>query len=74
VVKTVRKAAPKELTDVKLFDIFTSKELGKGRSSRAYSLCFRSDDRTLTDDEVNAASAKIIEALKSSLAVEIRDN
>ena len=73
VVKTVKKAAPKELTDVKLFDIFTSKELGKGRSSRAYSLSFRAEDRTLTDDEVNAAFAKIVESLKANLAVEIRE-
>ena len=73
VVKAVKKVAPKELTDVKLFDIFTSKELGKGRSSRAYSLSFRADDRTLTDDEVNAAFAKIVESLKTTLAVEIRE-
>lgn len=73
VVKAIRKAAPKELTDIRLFDIFASKELGKGRSSRAYSLTFRADDRTLTDDEVNAAFAKIADALKTSLAVEVRE-
>jgi phenylalanyl-tRNA synthetase beta chain len=73
VVKAVKKAAPKELTDVRLFDIFTSKELGKGRSSRAYSLSFRADDRTLTDDEVNAAFSKIVESLKADLSVEIRE-
>ena len=73
VVKAIRKAAPKELTDIRLFDIFTSKELGKGRSSRAYSLTFRADDRTLTDDEVNAAFGRIAEALKASLSVELRE-
>ena len=74
VVKAVKKAAPKELVDVKLFDIFTSKELGKGRSSRAYTLSFRADDRTLTDDEVNAAFVRIADELKASLAVEIRES
>ena len=73
VVKAIRKAAPKELVDVRLFDIFNSKELGKGRSSRAYSLTFRADDRTLTDDEVNAAFGRIAEALKASLSVELRE-
>jgi DNA mismatch repair ATPase MutS len=72
-IGTKKKAAPKELTDIKLFDIFTSKELGKGRSSRAYSLTFRAEDRTLTDDEVNAAFLKIVESLKANLAVEIRE-
>ena len=74
VLKAVRKAAPKELIDVRLFDIFTSKELGKDRSSRAYTLSFRAEDRTLTDDEVNAAFSRIAEALKASLAVEIRES
>ena len=73
IVQTIRKAAPKELKDIRLFDIFTSKELGKGRASRAYSLTFRADDRTLTDDEVNAAFGRIVESLKSSLAVEVRE-
>ncbi len=73
VERAIRKAAPRELVGVRLFDIFSSKELGKGRSSRAYSLTFRADDRTLTDDEVNAAFAKIAEALRSSLSVEIRE-
>ena len=73
IVQAIRKAAPKELKDIRLFDIFTSKELGKGRASRAYSLTFRADDRTLTDDEVNAAFGRIVEALKSSLAVEVRE-
>lgn len=74
VEKCIRKAAPPELTAVTLFDIFTSKDIGKGRRSFAYSLAFRSADRTLTDDEVNRAFAKIVEALRASLGVEVRDN
>ncbi len=74
VVSCIKKAAPAELTDVSLFDIFTSKDIGKGRRSFAYSLSFRSADRTLTDDEVNRAFAKITEALKTSLQVDVRDN
>ncbi len=70
----IRKAAPPELTSITLFDIFTSKDIGKGRRSFAYSLAFRSVDRTLTDDEVNRAFAKIVEALKTSLGVDVRDN
>ena len=70
----IRRAAPKELTDIGVFDIFTSKDIGKGRRSFAYSLAFRSPDRTLTDDEVNRAFAKIAEALKNELKVEVRDN
>ncbi|MCQ2389432.1 MAG: phenylalanine--tRNA ligase subunit beta [Kiritimatiellae bacterium] len=74
VVKCIRKSAPKELTGVRIFDIFQSKELGKGKRSLAYSLSFRSPDRTLTDDEVNGAFLRIVEALKGNLGVEVRDN
>ena len=73
-VACIRKAAPPELTDVTLFDIFSFRDIGKGRRSFAYSLAFRSADRTLTDDEVNRAFAKIVEALRASLGVEVRDN
>lgn len=74
VEKCIRKVAPAELTAVTLFDIFTSKEIGKGRRSFAYSLAFRSADRTLTDDEVNRGFARIVDALKTTLKVEVRDN
>ncbi len=73
IVKTIRKHAPAELTDVTLFDIFTSKAIGKDRHSMGYTLEFRSPDRTLRDAEVNAAAAKIIAALRDELGVEPRD-
>ena len=74
VEKCIRKAAPPELIDVSLFDIFSSKDIGKDRRSFAYSLAFRAPDRTLTDDEVNRAFVKITDALKTTLQVEVRDN
>lgn len=73
VVRAIRKAAPPELTDVRLFDIFTSKAIGAGKRSMGYSLEFRSAERTLRDAEVNAAFAKIADALRGELGVEIRE-
>jgi len=73
VVEVVRKAGPAELTGIELFDIFQSKEIGKGKRSMAYTLSFRSQDRTLTDAEVNGAFAKIVQALKSELGVDVRE-
>jgi phenylalanyl-tRNA synthetase beta chain len=73
VVSAVRKAGPRELTGVELFDIFQTKEMGKGKRSLAYALSFRSPDRTLTDSEVNDAFAKIVQALKQELNVEVRE-
>ena len=73
VVKAIRKAAPPELTDIRLFDIFTSKAIGAGKRSMGYALEFRSAERTLKDAEVNAAFARITEALKKELGVEVRE-
>jgi phenylalanyl-tRNA synthetase beta subunit len=39
-----------------------------------YTLEFRSAERTLRDAEVNAAFAKIVEALKRDLGVEVRES
>src|SRR4029077_10191131 len=51
---------PKEplLESVELFDLFTE-QIGAARKSLAYRLTYRDRSRTLTNEEVNAAHAKI---------------
>jgi phenylalanyl-tRNA synthetase beta chain len=44
---------------VDVFDVYQGKGLPEGKKSLAFSLSFRSAERTLTDDEVNVAFAKI---------------
>jgi len=73
VLRVVRAAAPRELTGVLVFDIFRGKAIGEGRKSLAYSLVYRSLERTLTDEEVNASHEVIREALKTGLKAEIRE-
>lgn len=73
VLEEIRKNSPKELTEVRLFDIYTGKGIGKGRKSLAYSMTYRSLERTLTDEEVNAMHESIKESLKNGLKAEIRE-
>lgn len=73
VVEVIRKTGAKELTGIELFDMFQSKEIGKGKRSLGYALEFRSPDRTLTDNEVGDALGKIVQALKQELGVEVRE-
>jgi phenylalanyl-tRNA synthetase beta chain len=65
---------PKEplLESVELFDLFTEK-VGEARKSLAYRLTYRERSRTLTNEEVNAAHAKIRERLRSDLSAELRE-
>ena len=72
IVKAITKAGPKTLTGVTLFDIFKPKTLEGAKRSLAYSLEFRSPERTLTDDEVNTACDKIMAVLKNTLGAEVR--
>jgi phenylalanyl-tRNA synthetase beta chain len=74
VVCAIRKAAPKELERIELFDIFTSAEIGAGRKSLAYSLRYRSLDRTLTDEEANRFHDRVKAALRGELSAEIRES
>ena len=74
IVKTIRKNGGRELTRVALFDIFKSKELKDGRRSLAYALEFRSPERTLTDDEVGKTFQRIVDALKATAGIEVRES
>lgn len=74
ILKTIWSIAPKELTDVRLFDIFYSEEIGKNHKSMAYSLRYQSLKRTLTDEEVNQLHTAIKAGLKAELKVEIRES
>ena len=74
VVKVIKKNGGRELTRVALFDIFKSKELKDGRRSLAYALEFRSPERTLTDDEVGKTFQRIVDALKATAGIEVREN
>ncbi|MFA7172613.1 MAG: phenylalanine--tRNA ligase subunit beta [Kiritimatiellia bacterium] len=73
VVACIKQVASDELTKIELFDIFTSKEIGKGKRSLGYTLSFRSLERTLTDQEVNQSFIKIVQALKDELKVDVRE-
>jgi phenylalanyl-tRNA synthetase beta chain len=51
------------LHEADVFDLYAGEQLGEGKKSLALSLEFRAPDRTLTDEEVEAARASILEKL-----------
>ena len=62
----------KILEEVRLFDVYKGKQVPDGKKSVAYSILFRSADRTLTDEEVGKAMADIIKALSEKLNAQLR--
>jgi phenylalanyl-tRNA synthetase beta chain len=73
VLQTVRQTKPVNLESVELFDVFRGKNVPAGQKSFAYAFTYRSPEKTLTDEEVNAAHAKIVEAFKAQLQATVRD-
>ncbi len=60
---TIREAGGYLVKDVMLFDLYEGKQIPEGKRSLAYSLTFRSEERTLTDEEVNEALSRVQDAL-----------
>ena len=69
--KMIRQRGGKKLEDLSLFDIYEGSQIKEGFKSMAYSLVFRDKEKTLEDDEVNAAMKKILNGLES-LNIELR--
>jgi phenylalanyl-tRNA synthetase beta chain len=61
------------LRDIKLFDVFRSEKIGAGLKQYAVSLRFNHPERTLTDEEVNAAIESILNTAAAELDAKLRD-
>jgi phenylalanyl-tRNA synthetase beta chain len=65
-------AAGEFLERVDPFDVFAGGQIAEGSRSVAMRLTFRAQDRTLTDEEVNAAFQNVIAAVRHD-GLEVRD-
>ncbi|NKB23101.1 MAG: phenylalanine--tRNA ligase subunit beta [Kiritimatiellae bacterium] len=74
IIDTIKKCAPKDLENAELFDIFEDTGIGDNKKSMAYSLIYRSSNRSLTDEEVNACHTTVKDAIRKNLEVEIRES
>lgn len=68
----IRDSGGKLLEKILLFDVYRSEQLGENRKSMAYSLTFRAEDRTLTDEDVNKALDRILRNLKERFNAVLR--
>ncbi len=69
---TLREAGGSIVESVQLFDVYTGAGLPEGTRSLAFRVRFRAADRTLTDEEVDAAARGMLERLKEEHNVERR--
>lgn len=61
--KEIRQAVGKTLENVKLFDVYEGEQIESGKKSVAFNIQMRSADKTLTDEEADAAMKRVVKAL-----------
>jgi phenylalanyl-tRNA synthetase beta chain len=60
------------LVEARLFDVYTGDPVPAGKRSLAFRLSYRDQERTLTDDLVNAHHQALVTVLKKELGAELR--
>ena len=69
----IRESAGGDLESLSLFDAYEGPPLPEGHRNLAFSLTFRRADRTLTDEEVEAAMDRMRASLKEELGARLRE-
>jgi len=72
VVRAAMAADKKLITGVSVFDVFEGKALGAGKKSLALEVTLQPREKTLTDEEIEAAAARIIAEVRKTTGGEIR--
>jgi len=73
VLAVARAAAGALLADLQLFDVYAGEGIDSGKKSLALGLTFQASSSTLTDEEVDAVMAAIVDALEDRLGAKLRD-
>lgn len=68
----VKKLNLGRLQQMRLFDVFESEKLGKGKKSLAVNFTFADEEKTLTDKEIDVFMLKIMQTFEKELQAEIR--
>ena len=69
--KAIRNAVGGTLETLALFDVYRGAQVAQGKKSVAFSLTMRAADRTLTDEEADAAIQRALQAL-AALGAQLR--
>lgn len=70
--RVIAKNGGKHFKGVTLFDVYTGEHVAEGKKSLAFNLQFQSKDKTLTDDEADAAFKNILQAVEKHFDAELR--
>ena len=69
----IKKAGGRMLNQIEVFDVYTGENVKENEKSIAYTLTFKDDSKTLSDEEVMQVFNKIINDVTSKLNCTVRD-
>ena len=72
VLKAAASADKKLITDVNLFDVYEGEHMEPGKKSVAFEVTLQPKDKTLTDEDLEAISKKIVAAVAKATGGELR--
>ncbi len=72
-VSTVKRTAGGLAEAVRIFDLYTGKQIENGRKSVAISITYRSREGSLSGEQVDDLQQKVVDSLKQMFNAEIRD-
>lgn len=72
VLATIKTSAGDFLESVRLFDLYTGKQVASDKKSMAFALVFRAADRSLRDEEVDGWQRQIVQKLEQEVGAQLR--
>lgn len=72
IVKKIKQASKQLVKEAKIFDVYESKHIEKGKKSVAISLTFQDPKQTLTDDKITDVMKTILEVLEKDYDAVLR--
>ncbi len=70
----IKKSGGEKLVAARLFDVFRSEQLGKGKKSLAYALAYQSPDGTLNDKDAADIRNRIVAKAEKELGAKLRSS
>lgn len=68
----IKNKGGKTVEEVKLFDIYRGSQIESGYKSMAYAITYRSDEKTLTEEEIAKVHNKILNSLANQVGASLR--
>lgn len=72
IIDKIKEAGENYVEEVVLFDVYTGKQIQSGKKSLAYSIRYRSPEKTLTDEEVDEIHRRVVSQLEQNFGAVLR--